>query len=125
MFFIAVNQNSGTPFISVDVAVVSSSSLIASEDGSPFSSSAARPASNSSSLGSATPLTISALRLYNGLYFSKYFFSNSKISSWNLSSSLERSEEHTSELQSPCNLVCRLLLEKKNKITCAKTTLVQ
>src|SRR5688500_19210984 len=28
---------------------------------------------------------------------------------------LERSEEHTSELQSPCNLVCRLLLEKKNR----------
>src|SRR5256885_10450204 len=27
---------------------------------------------------------------------------------------VERSEEHTSELQSPCNLVCRLLLEKKN-----------
>src|SRR3989454_9816000 len=27
-----------------------------------------------------------------------------------------RSEEHTSELQSPCNLVCRLLLEKKKKI---------
>src|SRR5256885_13182283 len=26
-----------------------------------------------------------------------------------------RSEEHTSELQSPCNLVCRLLLEKKTK----------
>src|SRR3989454_12671053 len=34
-----------------------------------------------------------------------------------------RSEEHTSELQSPCNLVCRLLLEKKKKkdITCART----
>src|SRR5256885_15159213 len=31
----------------------------------------------------------------------------------------ERSEEHTSELQSPCNLVCRLLLEKKkNKHRC-------
>src|SRR2546426_6313501 len=31
---------------------------------------------------------------------------------------LMRSEEHTSELQSPCNLVCRLLLEKKkNKTT--------
>src|SRR5256885_2751594 len=30
-----------------------------------------------------------------------------------------RSEEHTSELQSPCNLVCRLLLEKKKK--CRKT----
>src|SRR2546426_2081181 len=27
-----------------------------------------------------------------------------------------RSEEHTSELQSPCNLVCRLLLEKKKKV---------
>src|SRR5256885_9793459 len=27
-----------------------------------------------------------------------------------------RSEEHTSELQSPCNLVCRLLLEKKNSM---------
>src|SRR5256885_10501727 len=27
-----------------------------------------------------------------------------------------RSEEHTSELQSPCNLVCRLLLEKNNKV---------
>src|SRR2546426_9321026 len=28
----------------------------------------------------------------------------------------QRSEEHTSELQSPCNLVCRLLLEKKKTI---------
>src|SRR2546430_5191137 len=30
---------------------------------------------------------------------------------------LERSEEHTSELQSQSNLVCRLLLEKKNRVT--------
>src|SRR5256885_13337534 len=30
-----------------------------------------------------------------------------------------RSEEHTSELQSPCNLVCRLLLEKKKKLVCS------
>src|SRR2546426_8891221 len=29
---------------------------------------------------------------------------------------VERSEEHTSELQSPCNLVCRLLLEKKKEL---------
>src|SRR5256885_6896371 len=29
----------------------------------------------------------------------------------------KRSEEHTSELQSPCNLVCRLLLEKKKRTT--------
>src|SRR2546426_4299513 len=36
-----------------------------------------------------------------------------------LSASATRSEEHTSELQSPCNLVCRLLLEKKKKITCS------
>src|SRR5256885_6992523 len=34
-----------------------------------------------------------------------------------------RSEEHTSELQSPCNLVCRLLLEKKKQNT-SDTTLV-
>src|SRR2546426_11834349 len=32
------------------------------------------------------------------------------------SGSSSRSEEHTSELQSPCNLVCRLLLEKKKVI---------
>src|SRR2546426_10211663 len=31
-----------------------------------------------------------------------------------------RSEEHTSELQSPCNLVCRLLLEKKNAHLCSQ-----
>src|SRR2546426_3623649 len=36
--------------------------------------------------------------------------------SWDcLSTRGARSEEHTSELQSPCNLVCRLLLEKKKK----------
>src|SRR5256885_13201913 len=38
----------------------------------------------------------------------------------------KRSEEHTSELQSPCNLVCRLLLEKKkshSSTTCRMTLL--
>ena len=34
---------------------------------------------------------------------------------WSFSLVKVRSEEHTSELQSPCNLVCRLLLEKKKK----------
>src|SRR2546426_7483635 len=34
----------------------------------------------------------------------------------NLMEGQDRSEEHTSELQSPCNLVCRLLLEKKNRV---------
>src|SRR5256885_2668484 len=49
---------------------------------------------------------------------------DAKTFTFNLKSGLkwsdgERSEEHTSELQSPCNLVCRLLLEKKKKnITC-------
>src|SRR5256885_12559182 len=33
-------------------------------------------------------------------------------------SGTRRSEEHTSELQSPCNLVCRLLLEKKKQNDC-------
>src|SRR5256885_10815116 len=33
----------------------------------------------------------------------------------------DRSEEHTSELQSPCNLVCRLLLEKKKTITITRS----
>src|SRR5256885_13110175 len=33
-----------------------------------------------------------------------------------LASGAGRSEEHTSELQSPCNLVCRLLLEKKKRL---------
>src|SRR2546426_7209534 len=34
----------------------------------------------------------------------------------------DRSEEHTSELQSPCNLVCRLLLEKKKQYKDASLT---
>src|SRR2546426_8924420 len=35
-----------------------------------------------------------------------------------------RSEEHTSELQSPCNLVCRLLLEKKKRIRLIRVLVV-
>src|SRR5256885_7542996 len=50
-------------------------------------------------------------------------FANNQFNSWTLGLQLHmplgfreanRSEEHTSELQSPCNLVCRLLLEKKH-----------
>src|SRR5256885_9549732 len=37
---------------------------------------------------------------------------------------LGRSEEHTSELQSPCNLVCRLLLEKKKTTTTTGATVL-
>src|SRR2546426_4018857 len=39
----------------------------------------------------------------------------SRVSNKKDRQSASRSEEHTSELQSPCNLVCRLLLEKKNR----------
>src|SRR5256885_5228305 len=38
---------------------------------------------------------------------------------------ITRSEEHTSELQSPCNLVCRLLLEKKKKLSTHRPTAFQ
>src|SRR5256885_7154336 len=38
-----------------------------------------------------------------------------RLAGSSLLDTLDRSEEHTSELQSPCNLVCRLLLEKKKK----------
>src|SRR5256885_3129597 len=44
----------------------------------------------------------------------------SRIRRWRSS----RSEEHTSELQSPCNLVCRLLLEKKKKLLYDNSTLL-
>src|SRR3989454_5851769 len=40
------------------------------------------------------------------------------LEGWRLAFTSRRSEEHTSELQSPCNLVCRLLLEKKKKLLC-------
>src|SRR2546426_8216808 len=51
--------------------------------------------------------------------FSEYLAQRTKRDAWELASAafttlltiLTRSEEHTSELQSPCNLVCRLLLE--------------
>src|SRR5256885_5720025 len=39
-----------------------------------------------------------------------------RSSAWRAGLEQTRSEEHTSELQSPCNLVCRLLLEKKKNI---------
>src|SRR5256885_8958403 len=41
------------------------------------------------------------------------FLSDTRPDAWERLA--DRSEEHTSELQSPCNLVCRLLLEKKKK----------
>src|SRR5256885_3839541 len=39
-----------------------------------------------------------------------------RVRPWYAPALVVRSEEHTSELQSPCNLVCRLLLEKKKAV---------
>src|SRR5256885_2390497 len=52
----------------------------------------------------------SSFRTWRTRFFSTF------IAPWNrtrTAAATRRSEEHTSELQSPCNLVCRLLLEKK------------
>src|SRR5256885_12390464 len=48
-----------------------------------------------------------------------WFYHDDSTAEAHSRSRLRRSEEHTSELQSPCNLVCRLLLEKK---TCNTTS---
>src|SRR5690606_40304195 len=45
-----------------------------------------------------------------------FLFNLAGVSIWNYFNTCLRSEEHTSELQSRENLVCRLLLEKKNKL---------
>src|SRR5256885_9895398 len=58
--------------------------------------------------------------LFRSLFANRRYLAAAACGEWPLSGthfSKPRSEEHTSELQSPCNLVCRLLLEKKN--TCS------
>src|SRR5256885_6872046 len=56
----------------------------------------------------------SVFNYFLSLFFFKKKTKKSFFIHFNLSNLIcERSEEHTSELQSPCNLVCRLLLEKK------------
>src|SRR5438477_6734405 len=54
---------------------------------------------------------------YAFAWLRKFSFDRRRNSAGLLSISGQRSEEHTSELQSHVNLVCRLLLEKKNKPT--------
>src|SRR5256885_6200171 len=68
----------------------------------------------------------STLFPYTTLFRSQHFPPGETSSPANtiLTLTVWRSEEHTSELQSPCNLVCRLLLEKKKKKkTCDYTCL--
>src|SRR5256885_7276289 len=47
----------------------------------------------------------------------------SQVGKLSAAATVKRSEEHTSELQSPCNLVCRLLLEKKKNQKTQRTAL--
>src|SRR2546426_3364859 len=65
--------------------------------------------------GTVTSLLLMIIVLAGGVAaaFLPGFFAASRTTQ-----GVARSEEHTSELQSPCNLVCRLLLEKKNTIVC-------
>src|SRR5438552_18970543 len=80
-----------------------------------------------SSFSATDPAVIYTLSLHDALPISLTSFGHDLISFWELPSHLillfepglekqnqVRSEEHTSELQSPDHLVCRLLLEKKN-----------
>src|SRR5256885_13223834 len=73
----------------------------------------------------------STLFPYTTLFRSRYLSGDGaqcggggRISEWSECCCLAlRSEEHTSELQSPCNLVCRLLLEKKKTINVTNSSI--
>src|SRR5256885_11130035 len=55
----------------------------------------------------------SAVTTYPNPYGQYPYYPMNPYWNWNGQPAYPRSEEHTSELQSPCNLVCRLLLETK------------
>src|SRR2546426_7921910 len=61
-------------------------------------------------------LSINGEAIYGTRPWKAYGEGPTKVAGGSFNDTKRRSEEHTSELQSPCNLVCRLLLEKK-KIT--------
>src|SRR2546426_1674260 len=67
---------------------------------------------NNGAAGQPATVKATATAACNGKSFPDGLFATDKVLVENA-----RSEEHTSELQSPCNLVCRLLLEKKKKKT--------
>src|SRR5699024_12653251 len=63
-----------------------------------------------------TPTTLSTLSLHDALPISAATWKGRAPWRWNKTLKCPRSEEHTSELQSRFDLVCRLLLEKKKKV---------
>src|SRR5256885_1572418 len=65
-------------------------------------------------LGSSRGAAAATLYLLEGIGGLPVFAQGHGGAIWLVGPTAGRSEEHTSELQSPCNLVCRLLLEKKN-----------
>src|SRR5256885_10043292 len=62
------------------------------------------------SLHDALPISSTPRTFMEARFSAASIAHHASQSGWQM---LSRSEEHTSELQSPCNLVCRLLLEKK------------
>src|SRR5688500_19856380 len=80
-----------------------------------FRSHARTPADVASELGLAEAEVATAYRRLHDAHALVLSPETAEIRMLNPFSAVERSEEHTSELQSPCNLVCRLLLEKKKK----------
>src|SRR5256885_10084793 len=71
-----------------------------------------RPPRSTLSLHDALPIYLVHLRKGGTIFANEDAFDKKNLQ---LAGYDARSEEHTSELQSPCNLVCRLLLEKKKK----------
>src|SRR2546426_2792254 len=63
--------------------------------------------------GTTTPGTFSQMGLAPSIGMGPLIIFAWMATGWLTANGTCRSEEHTSELQSPCNLVCRLLLEKK------------
>src|SRR5256885_2972594 len=74
-------------------------------------------ASGATYLSVPTKNPVRVRRSSGGSSASRAMPKSSSLARWESGS---RSEEHTSELQSPCNLVCRLLLEKKKKTVSEK-----
>src|SRR5256885_9419611 len=67
------------------------------------------------SISASTSTSTSSAPSFTGSLISISSFPSTPLTCTSPRAGILRSEEHTSELQSPCNLVCRLLLEKKKQ----------